>query len=201
MDAASAAGDGVTAAASAAAEMLDQPLPFDLSTLPHLLGTLEGRFFIVALLGLAGAGRAAGIGPVDFAQPLLVGCRSSLQMAFAPVKLLPCAAGAALQGATSAVGEASGQAGRIFERIRGSASSDKQSKPRRIAFTETRAQREPPAAAAFVRAWPAAGGGAMLLRLVVSVLAALSAMLATAAGLERERRERKVRQYRRRLHS
>jgi hypothetical protein len=41
----------------------------------------------------------------------------------------------------------------------------------------------------------------MILRLVVSLLAAMSAMLAGAAELDRERRARKVRQYRRRLHS
>jgi hypothetical protein len=201
VDAATAANDGLAAATSAAVDVFDKPLPFDPAMLAHALSTLEGRLLIVTLLGLAGAGRASGIGAVDFAQPLLVGCRSSLRMAFAPVRLVPCAAGAALQGAAGAVGDASTQAGRIFERIRRSGSSDPRSRPRLISALEARARREPPAAAPFVRAWPTAGGAGMLLRLVVSVLAALSAMLAGAAGLERERRARKVRQYRRRLHS
>jgi hypothetical protein len=52
-----------------------------------------------------------------------------------------------------------------------------------------------------VLARPAAVGGHMLLRLVVSMLAALSAVLAAAAAFEREKHERVRQRYRRRLHS
>src|ERR671930_298204 len=102
---------------------LTRPPPFDPTVLPHLLGTLEGRVLVITLLSLLAAGRASGLGGVGFAQPLLVNCRTTLQLAFGPVRLIPCAAGAAVQSVTGATGDVFGGAGRIVERIRGSGSS------------------------------------------------------------------------------
>jgi hypothetical protein len=192
--------DSLGAAASAAAGAFDPP-PFDPTMLPHLLGTLEGRILLVTLLSLAAAGRASGLGGFTFAQPVLVGCRSSLKLAFGPVRLIPCAAGAAVQSAAGVAGDAFEGAGRVVQRIRGSGGSNRPANPQPRTILAARAGRGSSAAAAGLVARPVAAGGQMLLRLLVSVLAALSALFAGAAALEREKRERVRQPYRRRLHS
>jgi hypothetical protein len=130
-----------------------------------------------------------------------VNCRSTLQLAFGPVRLIPCAAGAAVQSVTGATGDVFEGAGRIVDRIRGSGSSNHPSAPRRTESLAARAPTSSPAAGVGVLARPAVAGGHVLLRLVVAVLGALSALLAAAAAIEREKRERVVQRYRRRLHS
>jgi hypothetical protein len=194
------AAHSVGAAAAAIGGAIEPP-PFDPTMLPHLLGTFEGRIFLVTLLGLAAAGRASGLGGVGFAQPLLVNCRSTLQLAFGPVRLIPCAAGAAVQSVAGATGDAFEGAGRIVDRIRGSGGSDDPPVSRGTSSLAARAPMQSHAAGIDVLARPAVAGGRMLLRLVVTVLAALSALLAAAAAVEREKRERVVLRYRRRLHS
>jgi hypothetical protein len=197
------AAHSVGAAASAVGGAFEPP-PFDPTMLPHLIGTLEGRVILVTLLSVFVAGRASGLGGVGFAQPLLVNCRSTLQLAFGPVRLIPCAAGAAVQSMAGATGDVFEGAGRVVDRIRGSG-SDQRSEPRRTASVAARSlaarTHNRSAAAAGLVARPAAVGGQMLLRLVVSILAVLSGLLAAAAALEREKRERVRQQYRRRLHS
>jgi hypothetical protein len=198
------AAHGVGAAASAVAGAFEPP-PFDPTTLPHLLGTLEGRVVLITLLSLFAAGRASGLGGVGFAQPLLVNCRSTLQLAFGPVRLIPCAAGAAVQSVAGNTGDVFEGAGRVVDRIRGSGGSAQRSVPRQTGSVAARSlaarTRNRSAATAGLVARPAAVGGQMLLRLVVSILAVLSGLLAAAAALEREKRERVRQQYRRRLHS
>jgi hypothetical protein len=131
-----------------------------------------------------------------------VNCRSTLQLAFGPVRLIPCAAGAAVQSVAGATGDVFQGAGRVVDRIRGSGGSDHPLKPRRTQGLAARAPtRSPAAEMGGVLARPAVAGGQMLLRLVVTVLAALSALLAAAAAVEREKRERVVQRYRQRLHS
>jgi hypothetical protein len=193
------AAHSVGAAASVVAGAF-QPPPFDPTVLPHLLGTLEGRVLVITLLGLLAAGRASGLGGVGFAEPLLVNCRSTLQLAFGPVRLIPCAAGAAVQSVAGATGDVLEGAGRMVDRIRGSGGSGHRSEPRQTASLAARTRSRSSAAAGLV-ARPAVAGGHMLLRLVVTVLAALSAVVAAAAALEREKHERVLQRYRRRLHS
>jgi hypothetical protein len=128
-----------------------------------------------------------------------------LQLAFGPVRLIPCAAGAAVQSVAGATGDVFGGAGRVVERIRGSGGSSPRSESRQTASPAARSlaarTRSRSVAAAGLVARPAGVSGQMLLRLVVSILAAMSALLAAAAALEREKRERVVQRYRRRLHS
>jgi hypothetical protein len=194
-----AAGHSLGAAASAVGGAFDPP-PIDLAMLPHLFGTLEGRVLIVTLLSIFAAGRASGLGGAGFAAPLLVNCRTTLQLAFGPVRLIPCAAGAAVQSVAGATGDVFEEAGRVFERIRGSGSSSPRAEPRQTASVAAQTRSRSAAAAGFV-ARSAGASGQMLLRLVVSILAALSGLLAAAAALEREKRERVLQRYRRRLHS
>jgi hypothetical protein len=169
--------------------------------LPHLLGTLEGRILLVTLLSLAAAGRASSLGGVAFAQPLLANCRTTLRLAFGPVRLIPCAAGVAVQSVAGATGDVFEGAGRVVDRIRGSGGSAQRVEPRRTEALAARPRSRSSVAAGLV-ARPAVAGRHMLLSLlVVAVLAALSALLAAAAAVEREKRERVVNRYRRRLHS
>src|SRR5262249_28093000 len=68
---------------------IDHAFPFDPSVIAHGLGTWEARFMIAATLSGLLAGRAAGVGMIDFAQPVLQACNVSVRAAFSQVKLLP----------------------------------------------------------------------------------------------------------------
>src|SRR5207248_9181099 len=138
------AAHSIGAAASAVGGAIHPP-PIDPAMLPHLLGTLEGRVLIITLLSIFAAGRASGLGGVGFAEPLLVNCRTTLQLAFAPVRLIPCAAGAAVQSVAGATGDVFEGAGRIVDRIRGSGDSNHPSDPRRPEGLAARAATRSPA--------------------------------------------------------
>jgi hypothetical protein len=67
----------------------------DLAAVAHALASPESRVMIVGLFSAYAAGRAAGIGMLDFTQPLLRSCTAGVRLAFAPAKLVPCGRGAA----------------------------------------------------------------------------------------------------------
>jgi hypothetical protein len=188
---------GLTAAATAVGAAIEPP-PLDPTMFLHLVSTLEGRLLLATMLALAAAGRASGLGGITFAQPMLANCRASVQQAFAPVKLIPCAAGVAAQCVAGAAGETFEGAGRFVNRIR--SSSHRPPVQRVRTLLSTRAPRPSSTSVAGLASRPTATGQ-MLLRLVVSILAALSGLLATAAAVEREKHERVRQVYRRRLHS
>jgi hypothetical protein len=173
-----------------------EPPALDLSMLPHV-STVEGRLLLVGLLSLVAAGRASGLGAVGFATPLLTNCRSTLGLAFGQVKLIPCVASEAAQSMAGTAGNALEDAGRVVDRIRGRGAKGLSE----LGRTTSVSSRRPTARAAGLVAQPTVAGGQMLLRLVVSILAALSGLFAGAAAIEREKRERGRQQYRRRLHS
>jgi hypothetical protein len=184
---------------------IDSAFPFDPTLIAHGLAAWETRLVIGGILGGFLAGRAAGIGMIDFTQPVLQACNVSIRVAFSEVKLVPCrhavaslrtAAVDRLRGGTGAgTNGANGTSNQAVARRdnaeHGSAGTGELHAVGPIEAVPTRPR---------IWAIPAAGG-AMLLRLFACMLAALSAMIAGRAGLARQRRDRNELPYRRRLDS
>jgi hypothetical protein len=176
---------------------IDNAFPFDPIVLAHGLGTWEARIVITGILGGILAGRAAGIGMIDFTQPVLQACNAGVRAAFSEVRLLPCRQTVASVRAAAA------------DRPGGTAAgSTRQSIARRDNDPhDGTATGEGYGVAPIVRAlarpisWSVPAARTMLLRLFACMLAALSTTIAGRAGLARHRRDRAELPYRRRLHS
>ncbi|HEX7312053.1 MAG TPA: hypothetical protein VF232_12840, partial [Gaiellaceae bacterium] len=156
------------------------------------LATWEARVLIGGILSGILAGRAAGIGMIDFTQPVLQACNVSFRAAFSEVRLLPC------RDAVASVRTAA--ADRLVGTAKG---STKQSIARRDSTATDEWDRVAPIerAATGPLSWSVPAAGATLFRLFAGMLAGLSATIAGRAGLARHRRDRNELSYRRRLHS
>jgi hypothetical protein len=192
---------------------IDNAFPFDPSLLAHGIASWESRFVIGAILGGLLAGRAAGIGMIDFTQPMLQACNVSVRAAFSQVRLLPCEqATRAVRSAVERLHGGEGVSGRAGggNRDNGSPTKSSPTKSSSIAHRDEGegvlhevggsayvATRPFSALKPFFWSVPAAGG--MLLRLFACMLASLSAMIAGRAGFRRHSRDRQELPYRRRL--
>jgi hypothetical protein len=193
-----------------AALPIDNAFPFDPSIIAHGLATWESRFLIGAILGGLLTGRAAGIGMIDFTQPMLQACNLSVRAAFSQVRLVPCEqASRAVRSAVQRLHTGEGVRGGARRSQSHTSSSvtrregDRPESPENplhaVSGNEYVATRPFSALKPFFWSIPAAGG--MLLRLFACMLAALSAMIAGRAGIKRHSRDRNELPYRRRLES
>jgi hypothetical protein len=162
-------------------------LPFDPSMIAHGLASWETRIIIGGILSGILAGRAAGIGMIDFTQPMLQACNVGFRSAFTQVRLVECGRARAVQATAGA--RDLGRRAVGLESHRGDGGSRQ-----RIAVRGRHA-----VAAPFVWSVPAAG--LMLIRLMACVLASISAVVAGQAGLRKHRRDRTELRYRRRHQS
>jgi hypothetical protein len=177
------AGDFLAAAA-------DAPR-LDLVALTDALATPEARLGLLTAIGLIGVSRAYGVSVIGTVQPLMEACSASIRMTFQSVRLVPCTAGATASGLGS-VGSAGGTTGtarrsRTFgvlgERV-ARAGQDQ----------AARAAGLPGQAVERLRPW-AAHGSSLVVRLIICVLATLSAALAAAGAVRHERNRPRTRRY------
>jgi hypothetical protein len=197
---------------------IDHAFPFDASVIAHGLGTWEARFMIAATLSGLIAGRAAGVGMIDFAQPVLQACNVSVRAAFSQVRLVPC--DQASRGVRSVVEKLQGgnaaSTGGKSPASRSSSSPSSSARGSSSASSSARGSSSPSwsvdpgdgespaeAATAALRPffWSVPEAGGMLLRVFAGMLASVSAMIAGRAGVRRHSRDRHELPYRRRLDS
>jgi hypothetical protein len=137
-----------------------------------VLASAETRLVIVGLFGAYAAGRASGVGMVDFAQPFIRSCTASVRLAFSPVRLIPCGRGASSAGET------------LVSRRAASAAAV-QPGPKGGQPDDSRTWFRPPVVSAgmpLARIWPVPSSDNVVLRVVAAVLAALSAAIAGVGG-------------------
>ena len=192
---------------------IDNAFAFDPSIIAEGLATWEAKMIIGGLLSGFIAGRAAGIGMIDFTQPMLHACTVSVRAAFSQVRLLPCdqtwramrsGFGSTPDGGERARGGTKKSSSGGGTKKSSSGNSSPVARPDDVTSTLRPAPRNPfeairpfSAVKPFLWSVPAAGG--MLLRLVACMLASLSAMIAARAGIRRHGRDRNELPYRRRL--
>jgi hypothetical protein len=163
----------------------------DLVALTDALATPEARLGLLTAIGIIGVSRAYGVSVIGTVQPLMEACSASIRMTFQSVRLIPCTAGAAVNGLGS-VGNAGGTTdtarrsrpfGVLGERV-ARASQDQ----------VARAADLPGQAVERLRPW-AAHGSSLVLRVVTFILAALSAALAVVGAARHERNRPRARRY------
>jgi hypothetical protein len=150
----------------------DDVFPIDPATIAQVLASPETRLVIVGLFGAYAAGRASGVGMLDFAQPLLRSCTASVRLAFSPVRLIPCERGAS-SGSKALMSRAAATAATVEPRHHGARADD------------SRTWFRPPVVAAGTSPsplWSVPRNDNVVLRIVAVVLAALSAAIAGVGG-------------------
>jgi hypothetical protein len=151
----------------------DNVVPIDPATIAHALASPETRLVIVGLLGAYAAGRASGLGMLDFAQPVLRSCTASVRLAFSPVRLVPCPRHAWSSGGKTLVSRADAPGAMAELRQRGGNMDD------------SRTWFKPPVVAAGTfpaRLWSVPRNDNVVLRVLAAVLAALTAAIAGVGG-------------------
>jgi hypothetical protein len=165
------------------------PFPIDPSVIAQALSATETRLIIGGLLSALLAGRAAGIGVIDFTQPVLQACTTSLRMTFDSVQLVRCEG---QQAATRTAGRLSSSVSRQVRR------SD--SPPGHAGGLRSASKGASKRMSKGSVNWPIPVAATMLIRLVACLLASMSALVAGRAGVRHARREREQRRYGVRAH-
>jgi hypothetical protein len=168
--------------------IVSDPLAPALNVLAHGLATWEARMMIGAVLGSFLAGRSAGIGMIDFTQPVLQACNVSIRSAFAQVRLVPCRQQSSFR-ASGVGGHAAAERSTAPKRDRGPGELD----PVLHGALGINAE----GAAPFT--WTTPSGGGALLRWLAAALGWASALTAGNAAVRKHRRDRSELPYRRRL--
>jgi hypothetical protein len=165
------------------------PFLIDPSVIGQALSATETRLIIGGLLSALLAGRAAGIGVIDFTQPVLQACTTSLRMTFDSVQLVRC------EGQRAATRTAGRLSSSLSRQVRGSdvhlghaggSWNASKSASKRMSNGSVN--------------WPIPVAATMLIRLVACLLASMSALVAGRAGVRHARREREQRRYGVRTH-
>jgi hypothetical protein len=150
----------------------DEAFPINPTVLAQILASPETRLVLVGLFGAYAAGRASGVGMVDFSQPLLRSCTASVRLAFSPVRLIPCGRGASSSGKTL-VSPMAASAAEVQPKHRGGEAA-------------LRTWFRPPSVAAGAPPapvwWSVPRSDNVVLQLLAAVLATLSAAIAGVGG-------------------
>jgi hypothetical protein len=163
----------------------------DLVALTNALATPEARLGLLTAIGLIGVSRAYGVSVIGTVQPLMEACSASIRMTFQSVRLLPCTAGATAGGSGSV-----GSVGVTTDAARRSRTFGVLGERVARAGQEqaARAAGLPGQAVERLRPW-AAHGSSLVVRLIICVLATLSAALAAAGAVRHERNRPRTRRY------